>query len=149
MGDIKVPYMGNVDKAIFIVGYLGSMATATADTLASEIGSTYRGQPRMITTLKKVKAGTDGAISILGEAAAIFGSVAIAAVAIPLGVIGPDVTVAFFLAVVGGFIGTNFDSVLGATLQQRKLLTNEGVNFFSTMAGGIVSMALYYFYFIH
>jgi uncharacterized protein (TIGR00297 family) len=148
IGNISAPYLGNVDKTIFIVGYLGSMATATADTLASEIGSTYKGQPRMITTLKKAKAGTDGAISVLGEASAIFGSVAIAAVAIPLGVIGPNAWPSFALAVAGGFMGTNVDSLLGATLQQKKLLTNEGVNFFATLAGGVLPMLLYYLLFM-
>jgi uncharacterized protein (TIGR00297 family) len=149
IGSFELPYIGNVDKSIFIIGYLGSMATATADTLASEIGSTYKSQPRLITTFKKVKAGTDGAVSVLGEAAALFGAVAIGAVAIPLGVVGPDIYVAFTLAVLGGFLGTNIDSVLGATLQQRKLLTNEGVNLFATMIGGIISMGLYYLFFMH
>ncbi len=149
IGNVTVPYLGTIDKAIFLIGYLGSMATATADTLASEIGSTYRGQPRMITTLKKVKAGTDGAVSLLGEAAAIFGSVAIAVTAILLGVFGPGVWTAFVLTVLGGFLGTNLDSVLGATFQQRKWLTNEGVNFFATLAGGAISMLLYYLFFMH
>ncbi len=147
IGSINIPYFGELDKAVFIIGYLGSMATATADTLASEVGSTYKGQPRMITTLKKVKAGTDGAVSVLGEAAAFFGSVSIAAVAVLLGVVGPGAWPAVILTVVGGFLGTNFDSVLGATLQRRKLLTNEGVNFFATMAGGAVSILLYYLLF--
>ena len=149
IGNFNMPYLGEVDKTIFIIGYLGAMATATADTLASEIGSTYKGQPRMITTLKKVKAGTDGAVSLLGEAAALFGSLAIAVVAIPLGVVGTNVMVAFGLAVFGGFMGTNIDSVLGSTLQQRKLLTNEGVNMFATLSGAVISMALYYLLFMH
>ncbi|HTX43705.1 MAG TPA: DUF92 domain-containing protein [Methanocella sp.] len=147
IGNVSVPYFGSVDKSIFMVGYLGSMATATADTLASEIGSTYRGQPRMITTLKKVKAGTDGAISVLGEAAAVFGSAAIAAVAIVLGVIGPDVWPVVVVTLVGGFLGANIDSLLGATLQRRKWLTNEGVNLFATLLGGALSMFLYYLLF--
>ncbi len=149
IGNFELPYVGRIDRTIFIMGYLGAMATATADTLASEIGSTYRGQPRMITTLKKVKAGTDGAVSILGEGAALFGSVAIGITAILLGVMGPDMYVAFTLAVLGGFLGTNIDSVLGATFQQKKLLTNEGVNFFATLVGGIISMGLYYLFFMH
>ncbi len=149
IGSINIPYLGELDKAVLIIGYLGSMATATADTLASEVGSTYKGQPRMITTLKKVNAGTDGAVSALGEAAAFFGSVSIAAVAVLLGVVGPGVWPAIILTVVGGFLGTNFDSVLGATLQRRKWLTNEGVNFFATMAGGVISILLYYLFFAH
>ncbi len=149
IGSFEIPYVGSVDRTIFIMGYLGAMATATADTLASEIGSTYRGEPRLITTLKKVRPGTDGAVSPLGEVSALFGSVAIAVVAIAMGVAGPDVGVAFLLAVLGGFLGTNIDSVLGATFQQKKLLTNEGVNFFATVVGGIVSMGLYYLFFMY
>jgi len=45
IGSFELPYVGHVDSVIFIMGYLGAMATATADTLASEIGSTYRGRP--------------------------------------------------------------------------------------------------------
>ena len=149
IGSFHMPYLGDIDKTIFIIGYLGAMATATADTLASEIGSTYKGQPRMITTLKKVKAGTDGAVSLLGEAAALFGSLAIAVVAIPMGVVGANVMVAVGLAVFGGFMGTNIDSVLGSTLQQKKLLTNEGVNMFATLSGALISMVLYYLLFMH
>ena len=149
IGSFRLPYIGDVDKTIFIMGYLGAMATATADTLASEIGSTYRGQPRMITTMKKVKAGTDGGVSVLGELAALFGSLAIAVVAVLLGVAGPSIYVAFVVAVLGGFLGTNIDSVLGATFQQKKMLTNEGVNFFATLIGGIISMVLYYLFFMH
>ena len=149
IGSFSLPFIGAVDRNIFVMGYLGAMATATADTLASEIGSTYSGQPRMITTLKKVKSGTDGAVSSLGELAALAGSVAIAIVAIVMGVAGPDIKVAFLLAVLGGVLGTNIDSVLGATFQQKKLLTNEGVNFYATMLGGVIAMALYYAFFMH
>ena len=35
-----------------IYAYMGTVATATGDTLASEIGTTAKGRPRMITTLK-------------------------------------------------------------------------------------------------
>jgi uncharacterized protein (TIGR00297 family) len=120
------------------------MATATGDTLASEIGSTYRSQPLMITTLKRVSAGTDGAVSLLGEFAALGGSVAIALTAYLTGITGPNAAAALVLAVLGGMLGTNIDSLLGATLQQRKILTNEGVNLMATLIGGLLAMALYF-----
>lgn len=47
--------------------YMGTVATATGDTLASEIGTTAKGRPRMITTLKPSEPGADGAVSLLGE----------------------------------------------------------------------------------
>ncbi len=128
-------------QAVFLLpAYLGSIATATGDTLASEIGQTWEGEPRMITTLKKVKPGTDGGITALGEFAAFAGSGAIALLSLMF--LKNDIGLA--LAVLaGGFIGTNIDSVLGATLQQKGYLSNNGVNLFATISGAIVSAILY------
>ncbi len=128
-------------QAVFLLpAYLGSISTATGDTLASEIGQTWKGEPRMITTFKKVRAGTDGGVTALGELAAFAGAGAIAFLSIML--IKNDVVLA--LAVLaGGFIGTNIDSVLGATLQQKGYLSNNGVNLFATISGAIVSAIIY------
>lgn len=126
---------------VLLAAYLGSVATACGDTLASEIGETYKGEPRMITTFKKVKPGTDGAVSILGETAAFLGSLAIALLAFIL--VPIDLSLVFIVTA-GGFIGTNIDSLLGATLQQKGYLTNNGVNLVATISGAIVSGLLYY-----
>lgn len=125
---------------IFMIGYLGAIATATGDTLASEIGETSKTQPRVITTFKKVPAGTSGAISLLGELAAIVGSAVIGILATLLGMAGLHVAA---ITILGGFIGTNIDSLLGATLENRGYLTNSSVNLFATAAGAIVSAGLY------
>ncbi|MFZ2410045.1 MAG: TIGR00297 family protein [Candidatus Methanoperedens sp.] len=126
---------------VILAAYLGSVATATGDTLASEIGETCKGEPRMITTLKKVRAGADGAVSFLGEGAAFFGSLVIALLAFVL--IKNDFGL-IVAVTAGGFIGTNIDSVLGATLQQKGYLSNNGVNLFATISGAIISGMLYY-----
>jgi len=125
---------------VLMAAYLGSVATACGDTLASEIGQTFKGEPRMITTLKKAKRGTDGAVSWLGEGAALFGSLAIAALAYVL--IQEDM-VLLLVVTAGGFIGTNIDSALGATLQQKGYLSNNGVNLFATILGAIVTGLIY------
>ncbi|MCD1296272.1 TIGR00297 family protein [Methanocella sp. CWC-04] len=143
LGNTEMPYIGYIDKTIFLAAYLGAMATATGDTLASEIGSTYQGSPRMITTFKKVKTGTDGAVSLLGETAALFGSSAIAVIALPLGMITTLDPVLVLVTVLGGFLGTNADSLLGATLQKKKMLSNAGVNLLATFVGGIISVLIY------
>ncbi len=126
---------------ILLPAYLGSVATACGDTLASEIGETYRGEPRMITTFKKVRVGTDGAVSHLGEWAAFFGAMMIAILALLL--IKNDLSLVIAV-IAGGFIGTNIDSVLGATLQQKGYLSNNGVNLCATISGAIISGILYY-----
>lgn len=124
-----------------LAAFLGSVATATGDTLASEIGETYRGEPRMITTFKKVPSGTDGGISSLGEGAALFGVGVIAILAFIF--IQPDINLVTAV-VAGGFIGTNIDSVFGATFQQKGYLSNNGVNLFATISGALISGIIYY-----
>jgi uncharacterized protein (TIGR00297 family) len=126
--------------AVLMAAYLGSVATACGDTLASEIGQTFKGEPRMITTFKKAKRGMDGAVSWLGEGAALFGSMAIAVLAYVL--IQQDM-ILLLVVTAGGFIGTNIDSVLGATLQQKGYLSNNGVNLFATVLGAIVTGLIY------
>lgn len=128
---------------LLLSAYLGSLATACGDTLASEIGQTYRGEPRMITTFKKVRPGTDGAVSRLGEGAAFFGASVISLLAVVLIPGTHNTHIIVIAAIAGGFIGTNIDSVLGATLQQKGYLSNNGVNLFATISGAIVSGIIY------
>jgi len=148
VGTASIPYFGTVDKSIYLIGFLCSMAMATADTLASEIGSTYKGQPWMITTFEHVAPGTDGGVSPLGEVASLFGAAAIAVAAFLMGLMGSDAGSMIFLTVLMGFVGTNIDSLLGATLQQQKILSNAGVNFAATLITGLLAMLIYYLFFL-
>ena len=45
----------------FAVVVIAALAEATADTLASELGEVLGGQPLLVTTLRRVEPGTDGA----------------------------------------------------------------------------------------
>lgn len=85
-----------------IYAYMGTVATATGDTLASEIGTTAKGKPRMITTLKLSEPGADGAVSSLGEFAAIFGSAIIGVLGYTLG-ISNDFLLSVLITTAGGF----------------------------------------------
>lgn len=133
---------GVFGNPIFLIGYLGAIATATGDTLASEIGETSKAQPVEIMSFKRVPAGTSGAISLLGELAAIVGSAVIGILATLLAMAGLHVVA---ITILGGFIGTNIDSLLGATLENRGYLTNSSVNLFATAVGALISVGLYYF----
>jgi len=127
---------------IIIFSYLGTVATATGDTLASEIGTTAQAQPIMITTLKSAKAGVDGAVTILGEISALFGAMVIGILPVIFGKVDTVLPV-ILITTAGGFLGTNVDSLLGATLQNRGLLSNSGVNFVATFSGAAISAILY------
>ena len=131
---------GVFQQPIFIVMYVGCVATAAADTLASEIGVTG-GIPYMITTLKKVPIGTNGGVTLVGESVALFGALVVSLVAFLLGVISlPVVAVCAF----AGFIGTNIDSLAGATCENRGIWGNAGTNLIATIGGGLVAMGLFF-----
>ncbi|MDG6251582.1 TIGR00297 family protein [Methanocalculus sp.] len=118
--------------------FVGSIATATADTVASEIGVTG-GRPYMITTLKQVPEGTNGGVTVKGEAASLLGSLIIAAIALGLQMIPLPV---FFICILAGFLGTNIDSVIGATLENRGIIGNAGTNLLATFGGGLSAVAM-------
>lgn len=120
-------------------GFIGSIATATADTMASEVGITST--PRLITTFKKVPPGTDGGISILGTAAGIIGAGAIGVSAYLLGV-HPDLVKTMEIAVIAGTVGCFVDSILGAVLESKHYLNNEHVNLIATVCGAFIGIIL-------
>ncbi len=126
-------------EPIFIVMYVGCVATAAADTMASEIGVTG-GIPYMITTLKKVPIGTNGGVTWTGELVALIGGFVVSLVALALGVITIPMLV---ICTVAGFVGTNIDSLVGATLENSGFCGNAGTNLAATISGGIFAVALF------
>jgi len=132
---------GVFQQPVFVVMYVGCVATAAADTLASEIGVTG-GIPYMITTLKKVPVGTNGGVTLRGETVALLGGLAVSLVALLLNVITPAMMV---ICTFAGFVGTNIDSLVGATLENRGYLGNAGTNLLATIGGGLVAISLFLF----
>ncbi|MDD1651447.1 MAG: DUF92 domain-containing protein [Methanomicrobiales archaeon] len=119
--------------------FIGSVATAAGDTVAGEIGMTTSA-PVLITSGEIVPRGTNGGITLEGEIAAAFGSLAVAAAALAMGVVTlPMLAVGTF----AGFIGTNADSLVGATLENRGYIGNAGTNLIATLCGGLVALVFF------
>lgn len=121
-------------KSFALLGFVGCMATATADTASSEIGS-VAGEPRLITTLERVPPGTDGGVSWQGEVLTFAASVAVGVVAYAVGVLPVE---GAFVAAFGGIVGAHADSVLGATVEGW-ILDNEGVNLSACAVGAMTA----------
>jgi len=123
---------------LFAVG-LAALAEAAADTVSSEIGQAFGGRPRMLTTLRVAEPGQDGAISMAGTLAGMAAAVFVAA----LGAWSVQGNVLLFaVAAAAGIFGLFFDSLLGATLEQRGGLNNDAVNFLSTAAAAGCALVL-------
>jgi uncharacterized protein (TIGR00297 family) len=131
---------GVTQDPLFIALFLGSVACATSDTLASEVGVVGK-TPRLITTFKEVPRGTNGGVTVVGELAAIAGAVIIAAFAYVLNVADPILVAVTVLA---GFFGTNIDSLIGALYENKNLIGNAGTNFLATLLSGIFAMGVYF-----
>jgi uncharacterized protein (TIGR00297 family) len=124
---------------LFGLAFAAALATATADTVSSEIGQLWGRRTYEITTLRPVPPGTHGGVSAVGTAAGVLAASAIAVLG-AWAVLYPwwgalAVGVAAVLALL-------LESLLGATLEQRALLDNEGVNFVATLAGALLAVAL-------
>jgi uncharacterized protein (TIGR00297 family) len=97
------------------VAALGALATAAADTWATEIGTLYGGTPRSLLTMRHVPPGSSGGVSFAGSLAMIAGAAFVAGVAVAL-----DLSGDLRIVIVAGVAGAIADSLFGATLQERR-----------------------------
>jgi uncharacterized protein (TIGR00297 family) len=158
----------------FIV-YLASIAEASADTWATEIGTMSSRKPVSILDFKEVETGRSGAVSFVGSSASIAGAVSTTLSGFLATQLFSSGWESFSLIVAipsaGAVLGCFLDSVFGATLQAQyrdpdscrltekrsagdkryqlvrgvSFIDNDLVNFFSGGAAAIVAMLLYYF----
>lgn len=127
--------------ALWQLAAAASLASASADTLSSEMGSIYGKSFYNILTFKKDKCGLDGVISLEGTLWGIAGSALIALIF----VIAYGYSVLALWIVFAGFIGNMTDSILGASLERKGWLKNDQVNFLNTLTGALAGIAGYYF----
>ncbi|KPQ00822.1 MAG: putative membrane protein [Bacteroidetes bacterium HLUCCA01] len=138
---------------MFLIAAFAALATANADTWATEAGTRINfGKTRSILGFKAVPRGTDGGVSVPGTLAAVAGAVFIGAITLYF-----PKNFMFLSAVsiaAAGFLGSLTDSVLGAWFQAGnrtlplffgtgKDKENNTVNFVATGLGMLYGLILY------
>jgi len=128
--------------APYLAAFAAALATALGDTLSSEVGQLLAlrgsrwGRPVRITDGRPVRPGLDGGVSLAGSVAGVAGSLLVAAIGLATGLL--PATVAAVVAG-AGCLGNAADSLLGATVERRGLLDNQGVNFAATLVGSVAA----------
>ena len=121
----------------FTAAFAASLGAAFADTAESEVGQIYGRAPRLITTLRKVPPGTDGAVSLPGTLAGITAATVTAALGLALGLLGDPGTM--LLVALAAFLGTVADSLIGARYPS---IGNEATNLVCTLVAAALVLPL-------
>ncbi len=123
---------------LYFIGLMGAMATAMADTSATELGQVYGRHPRLIINMKKVPLGTPGGVSKEGLLFSLLGSGVIASLLFIW-----SYSVAIFIAIlISGFVGALIDSFVGASIERKGYINTHMVNLVATIAGGYLAVVI-------
>ena len=152
-------------------GFTGALATASADTWATELGVLSGSKPRLITSGRSVAPGTSGGITALGMAASILGAYSTGVFFRVWQRLRKSSAPAPPVALISGLAGSLCDSLLGATVQamyycpvcqaetERRIhrcgtptqplrgiawMNNDVVNFLATACGSAAAMGIIY-----
>ncbi|MGH2496234.1 MAG: DUF92 domain-containing protein [Ktedonobacteraceae bacterium] len=158
-------------RRVALAGFTGALATANADTWATELGVLSASKPRLITSGHPVVPGTSGGITLLGTAAASLGAWSLGFFFWTWQGFRKSLAPTPLIALMSGLAGSFFDSLLGATIQamyycpvcetetERRIhrcgtraqrlrgipwMNNDAVNFLATASGSVVAISMVY-----
>jgi uncharacterized protein (TIGR00297 family) len=121
----------------FAAAFVASLGAAFADTAESEVGQLYGRAPRLITSMRRVPPGADGAVSLPGTLAGLAAATLTAALGYALGLVEGEASLA--IVALAGFLGTIVDSVVGALAPR---VGNELTNVLCTLVAAALALVL-------
>ena len=161
-GERPIDFARDFNASIFSMALLGSLACSSGDTWASEIGSVFSKNPRLVTTWQQVPVGTNGGVTVVGTLASIVGG-GVVGVTYYLSILAimtykttldkfPPQWPIVVTGVLGVFCGHSLTHSLvhepSASTKHicgRALLSNHGVNFVSSLVTAFVMPVVGYF----
>ncbi|KAL6199029.1 hypothetical protein ACLB2K_028816 [Fragaria x ananassa] len=133
---------GKAYSRLWQLGFVASFCTKLSDTVSSEVGKAYGKTTYLVTTLKVVPRGTEGAVSLEGTLAGLLASVLLAFVGCLIGQInGPEAVI----CVIASQIANVGESIIGAALQDKegfRWLNNDAVNVINISMGSIFAVLM-------
>lgn len=123
----------------WIVG-VAALATAGSDTVASEIGKAYGRITWLVTTGRRVPAGTTGAVSVEGTLAGVAAAGVLAGLAAWLGLVPAWAVLVISAAAT---VASLLEGVLGASLEARGILNNDTLNFVNAAIGAGLTLGVW------
>ncbi len=132
---INNAYYG-IPQVALLIAYVASVAAITADKFASEVG-VLDGDPHMLLTMKKVKKGTSGAVSLVGLIASLMGALLISLSVFQL----PNALYLIALATAAGFLGNLADSVVGY-LEEQGIGNKYTSNTICAIVGALIAFLI-------
>lgn len=123
-------------RDLLAIAYAAAVATAAADTCSSEVGKAWGRRTFLVTTLRPVPPGTEGAVSLEGTLGGFAGALAVGATGVAVGLFGWPVAL---LVAVAGLLGSLAESLLGTVAERRGWMDNNLLNAANTAIGALLA----------
>ncbi|KAG6637087.1 hypothetical protein CIPAW_11G155600 [Carya illinoinensis] len=108
---------GEASSQVLKLGFVASFCTKLSDTVSSEIGKAYGKTTYLVTTLKVVPRGTEGAVSVEGTIAGFLASFLLAFGSCVMGELGAAEAI---ICLIASQIANVGESIIGAALQEKE-----------------------------
>jgi uncharacterized protein (TIGR00297 family) len=121
------------------LGFVAALATAAMDTVSSELGPLYGRVTVLPPTLRRVRPGTEGAVSLEGTLLGLIAAAVVTEAGFGLGLIP---ALLWWVVMVAAFAGTTVESLLGACGLGKTPAASAWLNLVNTAVGAAVAMTI-------